>query len=136
MVCLNEKYISRSEQTPGNGFHSRDKNVTKLWRYLKPYKDDNSDIYSHHQCIVYNVNPLSQKFMKYCLNITHHVCKTGSRRLKLLNVSAITANTWSLVVYLSESVKICFFLKTLLKVLFLIVCWLCDLSRILEKVYL
>ena len=79
--------------------------------YLKPYKDHNQcfkwwallsiskgnftfpKIYSHHQCIVSNVNPFSQKFMKYCLNITHHVCKTGSRRLKLLNVSAITATT-------------------------------------------
>ena len=101
--------------------------------YLKPYKDHNQcfkwwallsiskgnftfpKIYSHHQCIVSNVNPFSQKFMKYCLNITHHVCKTGSRRLKLLTVSAITATTWSLVVYLSESVKI-FFSHTTLEI--------------------
>ena len=32
--------------------------------------------------------------------------KTGFRRLKLLNVSAILATTWSLGVYLSESVEI------------------------------
>ena len=61
--------------------------------------------------------------------------KRGSRKLKLLNVRAITATTWSLVAYLSESVQI-FLLRPLLKVLVLIVCWLCDLSGILVKVYL
>ena len=65
-----------------------------------------SYICSCHQCIISNVNPLSPNFMKYCLNITHHMFNTGSRKLKLINVSAILATTLSLVVYLSESVKL------------------------------
>ena len=89
-------------------------------------------ICSHDQYIVSNVNHVSQNLMKYCLNITHYVCKTGSRRLKLLNISAITATKWSLVVYLSESVKN-IFLQHLLKVLFLIVCWLCASSGIWKQ---
>ena len=51
--------------------------------------EKNPDIYNHHQCIVSNVNPLSQRFMIYCLNIRYHMFKTGSRRLKQLNVSEI-----------------------------------------------
>ena len=39
--------------------------------------------------------------------------KTGSRRLKILTVSAILATTLCLVVYLSESVKIFFSPTTL-----------------------
>ena len=92
-------------------------------------------IYNHHQCVVSNVNPLSPNFMKYCLNAIHHMFKTGARRLKLSTVSAILATTWYLVVYLSESVNI-FFLQPLLKVQVLMECWLCDLSGILDKVYL
>ena len=71
----------------------------------------------------------------YCLNFTHHMVKTRSSRLKLLNVSAILATTWSFVVYLSESVKR-FFLQPLLKVLVLTVYCLWDLSGILDKAYL
>ena len=80
------------------------------------------------------INPLSPNFMKYCLDITHHMGKT-SRRLKLLNVSEIFATTSSLVIYISESVKT-FFLQPLLKVLVLIVRGLCDLSGILYEAYL
>ena len=69
--------------------------------------------------------------MKYCLNITYHMFKIGSMRLKLLNVSAITATTWCIVAYFSKSVKI-FVLRPLLKVLVLVVCWLCNLSVILD----
>ena len=47
----------------------------------------------HHQCIISGVNHLSQTVLKSCLNITRHVCETGSRRFKLLNVSEITATT-------------------------------------------
>ena len=54
---------------------------------------EGSNIFSHHQCFVSNVNPLPLNFMKYCLNIIHKVFITGSRRLKLLNESAITATT-------------------------------------------
>ena len=94
-----------------------------------------SDIYSYHGCSVSYINPLSKNFMKYCINITHHMLKTGFRRLKLSYVSAIPATTWSLVVYFSESVKI-LFLQPLLKVLVLTVCWLHDSSGILDKVFL
>ena len=73
--------------------------------------------------------------MKYGLNITHYQFTTGSRKLKLFNVSANLATTWFLVVYLSEYAKI-FFLQPLLKVLVLIEYWLCGLSEILDKVYL
>ena len=73
--------------------------------------------------------------MIYCLNSTHNVFKTGSRRLKLWNVSTTTATIRILVANHAESVKI-FFLPPLLKVLVLIVCWLCYLSGILDKVYL
>ena len=35
------------------------------------------NILSHHEFIVSNVNPLSQNFMIYCLNITHYQFKQG-----------------------------------------------------------
>ena len=37
-----------------------------------------SDILSHHQYIVCNGNPLSQNFMRYCLNFTHYLSITVS----------------------------------------------------------
>ena len=127
--------------------------VTEHWRYLNAYNDNNQwfkwyafilrsienwffcGILGHQECIVCNVNDLSQNFMKYCLNIIHYQFTTGSRGLKLFNVSAILATIWCLVVYLSEYVKI-FFLRPLLKILVLIECLLCYLSGILDKVYL
>ena len=51
------------------------------------------DILSHHECIVSNINYLSQNFIKNCLNITHYQFITGSRGLKLFHVSAILATT-------------------------------------------
>ena len=93
------------------------------------------NILSHHEWIVSNVNSLAQNFMKYCLNITHYQFTRGSRGPKLFHASAIVATTWCLVVYLSEYFKI-FFLLPLLNVLVLIECWRCDLSGILEKMYL
>ena len=93
------------------------------------------DILSHHECVVSNVNPLSQNVIKNCLNITHYQFITGSSGLKLFHVNSILATTWCLLVFLSEYVKI-FFLRQILKVLVLIACWLSDLSGILDKVYL
>ena len=65
---------------------------------------------------------------------THHLFKNGSRRLKLFNVCAIPATIWSLGFSLSESVKIVL-LRPALKVLVLIVWWLCFIG-IWDKVYL
>ena len=90
-----------------------------------------NDVYflQYHQYMVPNTYPLYLNVMKYSLNFTHHLFKTGSRRLTLFNVCAITATTWSLVFYLSESFEI-FWLKPFMKVLVPIICWLCDLSGI------
>ena len=91
-------------------FWPSDKSITKYCRYLNAHKNYNPwfkiisldmkihqilfssfNILSPHEYIVSNVNPFSQNFIKYCLNLTHHLFKTGSRRLKPLNVCAIPA---------------------------------------------
>ena len=149
----NSLSISKLELIPGGGLQPSDISITEYYRYLNAHKDYNPwfkwsalicrsntynkklDILSNHQYIVSNVNPLSKNVMIYCLNLTHHLFKTGSRRLKLFNVCAIPATIWSLVFYISKSVKICL-LRPLLEVLVLIVCRFCDLSGIWDKGYL
>ena len=92
------------ELPPEACFQGSDESITVSYWYWNAHKDYNpwskwlalisrskwtfflSNILSHHQYIVSNVNSLSLIYMKYCLYFSDHLFKTGSRRLKLMNV--------------------------------------------------